>query len=81
MEIKIVTPKVNIYIIKHLLQKKWGKSVALFESNFKNPSLGTELLEPKQEMIYSFRINRKYRALFVIKDNVALVFRITNHYR
>jgi len=81
MEIKVVTPKINIYLKKHLLQKKWQKAVALFEMNIKHPSLETELLEPKEEMIYSFRIDKKYRALFVIKNNMAFVFRVTNHYK
>lgn len=81
MEIKIVTPKVNVYLKKHSLGTKWRKAVKLFEHDIKYPSLQTELLEPKEEMIYSFRIDKKYRAIFVIKDNVAYVFRITNHYK
>ncbi len=81
MEIEIVTLKVNVYIKKHLLINKWKKAIALFKTNFKHPSLNTELLEPKEEMIYSFRIDKKYRALFVIKNNTAFVFRVTNHYR
>lgn len=81
MELKVVTTKVNIYVKNHLLQKKWDKAVALFESDIKHPSLETELLEPKHEMVYSFRIDRKYRAMFMIKNNVAFVFRVTNHYR
>lgn len=81
MELKIVTPKVRRYIILHGLQSKWGKCEALFVKNPKHPSLHTELLEPKEEMIFSFRLDKKYRALFMIKNSVALVFRITNHYR
>ena len=81
MEIKVVTPKVFRYIKAHELDDKWKKAVALFESNIKHPSLNTELMAPKEEMIYSFRIDRKYRALFMIKNNTAFIFRITNHYR
>lgn len=81
MEIKIVTPKISRYIKAHGLDDKWKKAVSLFESNIKHPSLNTELMEPKEEMIYSFRVDRKYRALFMIKNNTAFVFRITNHYR
>lgn len=81
MEIKIVTPKVRRYIIVHGLQSKWTKSEALFKENPKHPSLHTELLEPKEEMIFSFRLDKKYRALFMIKNSTALVFRVTNHYR
>jgi len=81
MEVKIVTPKVSRYIKIHNLDDKWKKTIFLFESNIKHPSLNTELIAPKEEMIYSFRIDRKYRALFMIKDNTAFVFRVTNHYR
>ncbi len=81
MEIKIVTPKVTAYLKKHGLMEKWNKAVALFERNIKHPSLNTELLEPKEEMIYSFRVDKKYRALFMIKDNASFVFRVTNHYK
>ncbi len=81
MEVKVVTPKVYIYLDKHKLLSKWYKAVVLFESNFRHPPLHTELLEPKEERIYSFRVDRKYRALFVINKNTALVFRVTNHYK
>lgn len=81
MEIKVVTPRVLRYIKAHGLKDKWEKAVILFTSNTKHPSLKMELLEPKEEMVYSFRIDRKYRALFMIKDNIAFVFRVTNHYR
>ncbi|MBI5798889.1 MAG: hypothetical protein HZB10_03080 [Candidatus Yonathbacteria bacterium] len=81
MEIKVATPKVFRYIKVHKLDDKWTKAVVLFESNIKHPSLNTELMAPKEEMIYSFRLDRKYRALFMVKNNTAFVFRVTNHYR
>lgn len=81
MEIKIVTPKVSAYIRAHGIKVKWEKACSLFEADIRHPSLHTELMEPKDEMIYAFRIDKKYRALFVIKDTTALVFRVTNHYR
>ena len=81
MEIKVVTPKVYRYLKAHSLEGKWKKAVFLFELDIRHPSLNTELMEPKEEMIYSFRVDRKYRALFMIRDNVAYVFRVTNHYR
>lgn len=81
MEVKVVSPKIYRYLDKHKLLSKWYKVVILFESDTRHPSLNTELLEPKNEMIYSFRIDRKYRVLFVIKNDRALVFRVTNHYR
>lgn len=80
MEIIIATHKVDLYVKKHNLVLKWNKALFLFENNLKHPSLHTELLGPKEEMIYSFRLDRKYRALFIIKDGKAHVFRVTNHY-
>ena len=70
------------YIKKHGLSKKWGKSQKLFENNPSHPSLNTELLEPKHRLIYSFRIDKKYRALFISlpKDEIEIVA-ITKHYR
>ncbi len=81
MEVKVVSQKIYIYLDKHGLLLKWHKAVFLFEENIHHPSLHTELLEPKEEKIYSFRIDRKYRALFVVHDKKALVFRVTNHYQ
>jgi len=50
------------YIQRHGLSKRWEKAKTLFESDPSHPSLNTELLEPKHRLIYSFRIDRKYRA-------------------
>lgn len=81
MEVKVVTSKIHRYLKAHSLETKWDKAVLLFESNVRHPSLHTELLEPREEMIYSFRVDRKYRALFVVRNNTAYVFRVTNHYK
>ena len=44
--------------------------------------LNTELLEPKHRAIYSFRLDKKYRALFIhLGGGVIEVFAITKHYR
>ena len=51
------------YIKKHGLWKKWEKVKRLFENDPSHPSLNTELLEPKHRLVYSFRIDKKYRAL------------------
>jgi len=54
----------------------------LIEENIRHPSLHTELLEPHWRGIYSFRVDKKYRALFfIIKEGMAEVFAITNHYK
>ena len=70
------------YIKKHGLLKKWLKAKKLFEDNPSHPSLNTELLEPKHRLIYSFRIDKKYRALFIClpKDKTEILT-VTKHYR
>ncbi len=70
------------YIKRHELSKKWEKARKLFENDPSYPSLNTELLEPKHRLIYSFRIDRKYRAVFIClpEDKVELIA-ITKHYR
>jgi plasmid maintenance system killer protein len=48
----------------------------------KHPSLNTELLEPKWRGIYSFRSDRKYRALFFItKRGTAEITALTKYYK
>ncbi len=65
----------------HNLLNKWQKACKLFENNMKHPSLNTELLEPHWRGIYSFRIDKKFRALFFIDGNEIEVFQITKHYK
>lgn len=70
------------YLAEHQLTTKWAKAKALFESNIRHPSLNVELLEPHWHGIYSFRIDRKYRASFFINSTGrAEVVVITNHYK
>ncbi|MFQ5455479.1 MAG: hypothetical protein ACE5EA_04635 [Nitrospirota bacterium] len=70
------------YIQKHCLWKKWVKTKRLFENDPSHPSLNVELLEPKHRLIYSFRIDRMYRTLFVcLPDDKIEIITITKHYR
>jgi len=70
------------YFENHGLTKKWGKAKALFECDPSHPSLNTELLEPRHRLVYSFRIDKKYRALFIClpEDKIEIVA-VTKHYR
>jgi Txe/YoeB family toxin of Txe-Axe toxin-antitoxin module len=70
------------YIKRHGLSRKWEKAKTLFETNPFHPSLNTELLEPKYRLIYSFRIDLQYRAIFIYlpNDKVEIVA-VTKHYR
>jgi len=69
------------YLKVHNLLEKWQKAKTLFENNPFHSSLKTELLEPKHRGIYSFRLDKKYRALFIYLDEGVEVFAITKHYR
>ena len=69
------------YLEDRALTAKWEKARRFFEVDMRRHSLKTELLEPRWRGIYSFRIDKKYRALFFITDGQAEVFAITNHYK
>jgi len=70
------------YLRIHGLWEKWLKAKRLFEKNPSHNSLNTELLEPPSHHIYSFRIDKKYRAIFIcLPDNSIEIIAVTNHYR
>ncbi len=81
MLIKPLRKDLERYLVKRSLTHKWQKAKELFENNSKHPSLNIELLEPRWRGIYSFRLDRKYRALFFVHDGIAEIFQITNHYK
>lgn len=81
MEIKPLSKELEDYLNIHRLKKKWQKSLKYLQTNPSHPSLNLELLEPRWRGIYSFRLDRKYRALFFMApEGKAEVFKITNHY-
>ena len=73
---------IDKYLRKYGLAKKWEKAKKLFENDPYHPSLNTELLEPKHRLIYSFRLDKKYRAIFICmpEDKVEIIT-VTKHYR
>lgn len=81
MVIKPLREDLKKFISAHNLKKKWQKAELLLNLGFNHPSLNIELLEPKWRGIYSFRLDKKYRALFFINENEIEVFAITNHYK
>lgn len=82
MKIRRLRSDLERYLKEHQLENKFRKQQKLFESNPFYPSLATELLEPRQRKFYSFRIDRKYRALFFYCGNDEIeIFDINNHYR
>lgn len=69
------------YLKEHSLLKKWDKAKKLFEENPRHPSLHTELLEPKENLLYSLRVDKKYRAIFYVHEDKSVeIIKVTNHY-
>ncbi len=81
MKIKPLRKDLQDILIRNNLSKKFNKAVSLFESDIKHPSLSVELLQPHWRGIYSFRIDKKYRALFFIAGDAVEIFQITKHYK
>lgn len=70
------------YLQKRKLTEKFLKQKEFFEANPRHPGLNLELLEPKHFRLWSFRINRKYRAVFIFHNReTAEIIDINNHYR
>ena len=70
------------YLERKKLKRKFEKQEKLFEKNPFHPSLKTELLEPKKRRIWSFRIDRKYRAIFIFLNRDAVeITDVNNHYK
>ena len=82
MQIKPIREDLEKYLKIHNLNKKYEKAKKLFELDPFYPSLNTELLEPKDRLIYSFRLDKKYRAIFIYLDiNTIEIITFTNHYK
>lgn len=70
------------YLLKHNLLKKFNKQLNLFLNDPRHPSLNTERLEPKQYKLFSFRIDRKYRVVFVfLEPDLIEIVEINDHYK
>jgi len=75
--------KLEQKIKRHRLEKQFNKQLKLLSQNPKHPSLHVELLEPKSCGIYSLRMNIKFRALFIFRDDKKAIeiLNITVHYK
>lgn len=81
-DLNFLNNKQKIYLKKHNLIGKFEKQYNLFLENPHHPSLNLEILEPKERGLHSFRIDRKYRAIFIIDENNQIeIIAITNHYK
>ena len=78
-----INEKVKDKIRKYSLQKKFDKQIKFLTNNPQHPSLNVELLEPKIHGIHSFRIDKKYRALFIFRPDLEAIeiLTITVHYQ
>lgn len=82
MEVLPVHHEVIEYLQSRNLLRKFYKQLELLKRNFLHPSLEVELLEPKHLRFWSFRIDKKYRAIFIFRDAQTIeIIDANNHYR
>lgn len=82
MIVKPLRSDLLTYLQKRTIKKQFDKQIALFVRNPRYPSLNTEILEPKALKIYSFRIDRKYRAIFIFTSPEEIeIIDINDHYQ
>lgn len=81
MKIKPLRKDLQKVLKKHQLVKKFNKQKRFFEQDYRHPSLNTEKLRPKDLDIYSFRIDKKWRAIFIVTaEDQAEIIDINPHY-
>jgi plasmid maintenance system killer protein len=82
MNILPIHKEIGAYLKTHALEKKFAKQIAFLTFNISYPSLEVELLEPKHLKIFSFRVDKKYRAIFIFRDSQTIeIIDVNNHYR
>ena len=83
MNIALLNQEITDYLERHNLTKKFNKQIDFLKIDFRHPSLHTEILEPKERGIRSFRIDIEYRALFFYdpKEDAIKILVITKHYQ
>lgn len=82
MKILPFDAEIQHYLQQRGLEKKFAKQKRLFEKNPFHPSLETELLEPKALRIWSFRVGKKYRAIFIFREKDTVeILDVNNHYQ
>lgn len=69
------------YLKTHRLENKFFKQLNILIKDFYHPSLHTEMLHPKSRKVYSFRIDRKYRGIFIIVNSEIEIIDINDHYQ
>ena len=69
------------YLRKHGLEKRFNRQLSILQDNFRHPSLHTEILEPRSRKVYSFRIDIRYRVIFVVRKGEIEIIDINDHYQ
>lgn len=81
MNLGFLTKDQKTYLSDHNLVKKFERQYQQLLKNSQHPSLNLEILEPKSKGFYSFRLDRKYRVIFIFDRNQEVeILAITNHY-
>ncbi|MBI2033840.1 MAG: hypothetical protein HYT13_01950 [Candidatus Liptonbacteria bacterium] len=82
MEVLPIHPEIEAYLKRHRLEKKFSKQTRLLRQNIHHPSLAVELLEPRHLRFFSFRVDRKYRAIFIFHNRGTIeIIDVNNHYQ
>ncbi len=81
MHVKQLNKYLEKYVQKKNLTRKFEKQIRFFVENPSHPSLNLELLEPRSAGYYSFRLDKKYRVVFIFMtpDEIEVVD-INSHY-
>lgn len=70
------------YLDSHNLRLKFIKQLNFFLADSTHPSLNTEKIKIGHLEAYSFRIDRKYRVIFIYYPNESIeIIDINNHYK
>lgn len=81
MEARPLSKRLLAYIQKHQLEKIFQKQLDLILQNPFHPSLHTEILQPKNLHLYSFRVTRSFRAIFIYRsEGLIEIIDVNNHY-
>ncbi len=81
MDIEPLNSRLQRYVVSHGLEKKLKKQLALLKQDVFNKGLNFEKLVPHPLGLYSFRLDRQYRAICVVEGNGLEIVDINNHYR
>ena len=81
MIILSVHREIIAYLKNRRLLKKFEKQCNFLINNPSHPSLNLEILEPKHLKIHSFRVDKKYRAIFIFRGpDIIEILDVNNHY-